>query len=198
MPSSPRFSRRTASRRPTCRRPRDRRHGDERARTGPRSPERREPNTARSSARRELTYEAICGLLASVKDRYTTFLSPKEYAALNEGLDGGNFSGVGIAIRVDDDTKLLARHRRDPRRPGREGGSAAGRRDHDDRRALDEGPDQRRRRQAAARQGRHDRPPRDRAPRRGAREPGRDHARGHPSAERLRPAAARTTSATPA
>ncbi len=56
---------------------------------------------------RELTYEAISGLLASVKDRYTTFLTPKEYAALNEGLDGGNFSGVGIAIRVDDDTKLL-------------------------------------------------------------------------------------------
>ena len=56
---------------------------------------------------RSLTYEAISGLLASVKDRYTTFLTPKEYAALNEGLDGGNFSGVGIAIRVDDDTKLL-------------------------------------------------------------------------------------------
>jgi carboxyl-terminal processing protease len=56
---------------------------------------------------RTLTYEAISGMLASVKDKYTTFLSPKEYAALNEGLDGGNFSGVGIAIRVDDDTKLL-------------------------------------------------------------------------------------------
>jgi C-terminal peptidase prc len=56
---------------------------------------------------RELTYEAISGILSSVKDRYTTFLTPKEYAALNEGLDGGNFSGVGIAIRVDDDTKLL-------------------------------------------------------------------------------------------
>jgi carboxyl-terminal processing protease len=56
---------------------------------------------------RTLTYEAIAGMLASVKDKYTTFLSPKEYAALNEGLDGGNFSGVGIAIRVDDDTKLL-------------------------------------------------------------------------------------------
>lgn len=56
---------------------------------------------------RTLTYEAIAGMLASVKDKYTAFLSPKEYAALNEGLDGGNFSGVGIAIRVDDDTKLL-------------------------------------------------------------------------------------------
>jgi carboxyl-terminal processing protease len=56
---------------------------------------------------RALTYEAIAGMLASVKDKYTTFLTPKEYAALNEGLDGGNFSGVGIAIRVDEDTKLL-------------------------------------------------------------------------------------------
>lgn len=56
---------------------------------------------------RALTYEAITGLLASVKDKYTTFLSPKEYAALNEGLDGGNFSGVGIAIQVDDQSKLL-------------------------------------------------------------------------------------------
>lgn len=56
---------------------------------------------------RQLTYEAISGMLGSVKDKYTVFLTPKEYAALNEGLDGGNFSGVGIAIRVDQDTKLL-------------------------------------------------------------------------------------------
>jgi len=56
---------------------------------------------------RNITYEAISGLMSSVNDKYTVFLSPKEYAALNEGLDGGNFSGVGIAIRVDDDTKLL-------------------------------------------------------------------------------------------
>lgn len=56
---------------------------------------------------RTLTYSAIAGMLASVKDKYTTFLSPREYAALNEGLDGGNFSGVGIAIAVDEKTKLL-------------------------------------------------------------------------------------------
>ncbi|HTV73009.1 MAG TPA: S41 family peptidase [Candidatus Acidoferrales bacterium] len=57
---------------------------------------------------RELTYSAISGMLNSVHDRYTVFLSPKDYAALNEGLDGGNFSGVGIAIHVDDDTKYLS------------------------------------------------------------------------------------------
>jgi carboxyl-terminal processing protease len=56
---------------------------------------------------RTITYEAISGLMSAVNDKYTVFLSPKEYAALNEGLDGGNFSGVGIAIRVDEDSKLL-------------------------------------------------------------------------------------------
>ncbi|MGP6158582.1 MAG: S41 family peptidase [Vulcanimicrobiaceae bacterium] len=56
---------------------------------------------------RALTYEAISGMLGSVKDRYTVFLTPKQYADLNEGLDGGNFSGVGISIEVDDKTKLL-------------------------------------------------------------------------------------------
>ncbi|MBC5809455.1 MAG: S41 family peptidase [Candidatus Eremiobacteraeota bacterium] len=56
---------------------------------------------------RQLTYEAIGGMLASVNDKYTTFLTPKQYADLNEGLDGGCFSGVGIAIRVDEKTKQL-------------------------------------------------------------------------------------------
>ncbi len=56
---------------------------------------------------RELTYEAISGLLSSVKDKYTTFLTPKQYAELNEGLEGGNFSGVGISIQIDDQTKML-------------------------------------------------------------------------------------------
>ena len=62
---------------------------------------------AKTGGSRPLTYEAITGLLSSVKDKYTTFLSPKDYAALNEGLDGGNFSGVGISIQVDEKTKLL-------------------------------------------------------------------------------------------
>jgi carboxyl-terminal processing protease len=62
---------------------------------------------SKTGGSRLLTYEAISGLLASVKDKYTTFLTPKQYAELNEGLDGGNFSGVGISIQVDDKTKLL-------------------------------------------------------------------------------------------
>lgn len=58
-------------------------------------------------SRRDFTYAAISGMLASVHDRYTVFLSPKDFTALNEGLDGGNFSGVGIAIQVDDTSKYL-------------------------------------------------------------------------------------------
>jgi carboxyl-terminal processing protease len=57
---------------------------------------------------RDLTYSAIAGLLGSVKDKYTVFLSPKEYQALNEDLDGGGFSGVGIQIQVDDKSKYLS------------------------------------------------------------------------------------------
>jgi carboxyl-terminal processing protease len=56
---------------------------------------------------RDITYSAISGLLSSVKDKYTVFLSPKDYQELNEGLDGGGFSGVGISINVDDKTKFL-------------------------------------------------------------------------------------------
>jgi carboxyl-terminal processing protease len=55
----------------------------------------------------QLTYAAISGVLGSVKDRYTVFLSPKEYAELNEGLDGTSFGGVGISYSLDDKTKFL-------------------------------------------------------------------------------------------
>jgi carboxyl-terminal processing protease len=55
----------------------------------------------------QITYAAIAGVLGSVKDRYTVFLSPKEYAALNEGLDGTSFGGVGVSYSVDEKTHLL-------------------------------------------------------------------------------------------
>jgi carboxyl-terminal processing protease len=55
----------------------------------------------------QITYAAISGVLGSVKDRYTVFLSPKEYAALNEGLDGTSFGGVGVSYSVDEKTHLL-------------------------------------------------------------------------------------------
>jgi len=62
---------------------------------------------SRVGGSRQLTYEAITGMMSSVKDKYTTFLTPRQYADLNEGLDGGNFSGVGISIQVDEKSKLL-------------------------------------------------------------------------------------------
>ncbi len=55
----------------------------------------------------QITYAAISGVLGSVKDKYTVFLSPKEYAALNEGLDGTSFGGVGISYSIDDKTHFL-------------------------------------------------------------------------------------------
>ena len=56
---------------------------------------------------RLMTYAAIEGLLSSTGDRYTTFLTPKEYADLNAGLDAQSFGGVGLSIGIDDATKFL-------------------------------------------------------------------------------------------
>ncbi|MBC5825899.1 MAG: S41 family peptidase [Candidatus Eremiobacteraeota bacterium] len=56
---------------------------------------------------KELTYAAIKGVMESLHDRWTVFLDPKEYKSLNEGLDGGNFPGVGVVIDVDPMTKAL-------------------------------------------------------------------------------------------
>lgn len=55
----------------------------------------------------QLTYIALDGMMKSVNDRYTVFLTPKEVAALNRGLDGGNFGGTGIVIQIDDATKYI-------------------------------------------------------------------------------------------
>jgi carboxyl-terminal processing protease len=55
---------------------------------------------------RDIAYSAISGMLGSVNDKYTVFLDPKDYAALNEGLDR-SFSGVGIVMQIDPQTKLL-------------------------------------------------------------------------------------------
>jgi len=54
-----------------------------------------------------LTYVAIDGMMNSVRDRYTVFLSPREYADLNGDLDGGNFGGTGIVIQADDSKYVI-------------------------------------------------------------------------------------------
>jgi carboxyl-terminal processing protease len=52
-------------------------------------------------------FAEISGLAQAVRDRYTVFLTPKDYSALNEDLDGGNFSGVGLSINLDPKTHFL-------------------------------------------------------------------------------------------
>ena len=50
----------------------------------------------------QVTYDAISGLFGAVKDRYTVFLNPKEYAAMENGLTGGDgFGGVGLVIGLE-------------------------------------------------------------------------------------------------
>jgi carboxyl-terminal processing protease len=56
----------------------------------------------------ELSYIALDGMMRSVNDRYTVFLTPKDFAGLNQGLDGGDFGGTGIVIQVDDKTKDIS------------------------------------------------------------------------------------------
>jgi carboxyl-terminal processing protease len=56
---------------------------------------------------RNIAYAAIDGMMQSLHDRWTVFMTPREYRSLNEGLDGGNFAGVGIVIDVDATTKSL-------------------------------------------------------------------------------------------
>jgi len=59
----------------------------------------------RTISERDLSYAAIRGMMSSLHDRWTVFMDPKEYASLNEGLDGGNFPGVGILIDLDPATQ---------------------------------------------------------------------------------------------
>jgi carboxyl-terminal processing protease len=55
----------------------------------------------------DMSYIALDGMMKSVGDRYTVFLTPKEFAGLNQGLDGGDFGGTGIVIQTDDQTKFI-------------------------------------------------------------------------------------------
>jgi carboxyl-terminal processing protease len=56
----------------------------------------------------DLSYIALDGMMRGVSDRYTVFLTPKEYAGLNAGLDGSDFGGTGIVIQIDDKTKYIS------------------------------------------------------------------------------------------
>jgi len=56
---------------------------------------------------RELAYGAIAGMMDALHDRWSVFLTPKEFRQLNEGLDGGNFPGIGVVIDIDPASKAL-------------------------------------------------------------------------------------------
>lgn len=55
----------------------------------------------------QLAYITLDAMMRSVGDRYTVFLTPKEFAGLNQDLDGGDFGGTGIVIQSDDQTKYI-------------------------------------------------------------------------------------------
>ncbi|MBV8082495.1 MAG: hypothetical protein JOY86_05865, partial [Candidatus Eremiobacteraeota bacterium] len=46
----------------------------------------------------DLTFAAVSGMLDSLGDPYTVFLSPREIQSLNELIRGGDFGGIGIYI----------------------------------------------------------------------------------------------------
>jgi len=54
-----------------------------------------------------LTQQAIKGMLAGLKDPYTTYLSPDEIRQLEESLNGGDFGGIGVYIVQDPKTGLI-------------------------------------------------------------------------------------------
>ena len=55
----------------------------------------------------DLTYVAMSGILDSVHDRYTVFLDPAHFAALNQDLDPADFGGTGIVIQQDQTNNYI-------------------------------------------------------------------------------------------
>ncbi len=55
----------------------------------------------------ELTQAAIRGMLNSLGDPYTTYLSPSEINSLEESLKGGDFGGIGVYIVQDPHNKQI-------------------------------------------------------------------------------------------
>ncbi len=53
----------------------------------------------------DITFAAVSGMLDSLDDPYTVFLSPREIESLNELIRGGDFGGIGIYIGKDPKTK---------------------------------------------------------------------------------------------
>ncbi|TAM62420.1 S41 family peptidase [bacterium] len=54
-----------------------------------------------------LMQQAIKGMLAGLKDPYTTYLTPEEIRRLEESLNGGDFGGIGVYIVQDPRTGVV-------------------------------------------------------------------------------------------
>jgi carboxyl-terminal processing protease len=55
----------------------------------------------------DLTDAALRGIMGSVHDPYTVYLSPREIQGLNESLSGGNFGGIGVYIYQLKDGRIV-------------------------------------------------------------------------------------------
>jgi carboxyl-terminal processing protease len=60
-----------------------------------------------TNGREYLTDAALRGIMASVRDPYTVYLSPREIQGLNESLSGGNFGGIGVYIYQLKDGRIV-------------------------------------------------------------------------------------------
>jgi carboxyl-terminal processing protease len=60
-----------------------------------------------SAGREDLTDAALRGLMDSVKDPYTVYLSAREIQGLDESLSGGNFGGIGVYIYQLKDGRIV-------------------------------------------------------------------------------------------
>ena len=52
-----------------------------------------------------LQVAAVRGMLKTLKDPYTIYMDEKEFGALREAMNGGNFGGLGIYIELDKDNQ---------------------------------------------------------------------------------------------
>lgn len=59
------------------------------------------------SGRSDLTAQALDGMLGSLHDPYTVYLTPREIQQLNESLDGGDFGGIGVYIQELQDGEIV-------------------------------------------------------------------------------------------
>ena len=57
--------------------------------------------------RDQLTEAALSGMLDSLHDPYTVYLSPEQIKALNEQLNGGDFGGIGVFIYQLKDGQVI-------------------------------------------------------------------------------------------